>query len=125
MSITLTKSPANPRGVVGYTVDLVKRCCAPCGDGEHADDGTGTPCRCCGARPAFDVVGFVIAAESGDLSPMEYLEGLGHLVRSGMIWNLQGSWQRAAISAIDGGLVDSDTGNLTDYAIEVLGANLT
>lgn len=27
-------------------------CCAPCQDGEHADDGTGTPCQCCGAPAA-------------------------------------------------------------------------
>lgn len=73
------------------------------------------------AAPApFDVVGFIIAAETGDLSPLEYLEGIGHLIRTGTVWGLQGSWQRAAQSCVQAGFLDRTTGNLTDEGVEYL-----
>lgn len=68
----------------------------------------------------FDVVGFIIDAESGNLSAMETLEGFGVLLRTGLISGLQGSWQRAVRDAVEGGLLTPD-GNLTDHAIAALG----
>lgn len=71
-------------------------------------------------EPTFDVVGFIIDAESGNLSAMETLEGLGHLIRTGLISGLQGAWQRAAADAVEGDLLTPD-GNLTDHALAALG----
>lgn len=67
----------------------------------------------------FDVVGFVIAYESGETSMLEALEGFGHLIRTGQAWSLQGSYGRTARALIDGGLLAED-GNLTDLALDRL-----
>ena len=53
-------------------------------------------------RP-FDVVGFIIEAESGELEREDFAAGVQHLIDSGIIFQLQGSWQRTAQAMIDAG----------------------
>lgn len=82
-------------------------------------------CRACkgsGVAQAerFDIVVAIMAVEDGTASPLETLETLGHLIRTGTIASLQGSWQRMAADAIAGDLLTPD-GNLTDHAIAALG----
>ena len=68
----------------------------------------------------FDVVNFIIAAENGELGPLETLEGFGHLVKTGLVNGLQGSWQRAVREAIMNDLITED-GDLTDTARATFG----
>jgi len=51
----------------------------------------------------FDVVSFIVDAEDGILSEEEFYTGLQEMIDSGIVWSLQGTWQRAAEQAIDGG----------------------
>jgi hypothetical protein len=53
----------------------------------------------------FDAVGFIMSMEGcgGELSAEEIVDGYQHLIDSGMIFSLQGSWQRAAQAMIDAG----------------------
>jgi hypothetical protein len=48
-------------------------------------------------------VDFIIAAEEGNLSEEEVYAGLQKMIDDGTVWHLQGSWQRAAQSAIESG----------------------
>jgi len=66
----------------------------------------------------FNAVGFVMSYESGDLKPSEVIVGMSELTKSGDIWNLQGSYGRAARSFIDGGLFEDD-GALTELGQEI------
>lgn len=63
----------------------------------------------------MDLLNFVIACEEGDVSPSEYLEGMAHLIATGLVWELQGSWQRAAAGLIEQGIIDC-TGNVLQEA---------
>lgn len=67
----------------------------------------------------FNVVGFLIAYESGEASPLEVIEGFSHLIRTGQAWTLQGSYGRAARTLIDNGMLTAE-GGITDDAIEYL-----
>lgn len=67
-----------------------------------------------------DLVGAIMAVEEGTASPLETLETLGYLIRSGIINTLQGSWGRAAAEAIRSGFLDY-SGNLTQHAVDALG----
>lgn len=53
----------------------------------------------------YDVVGNIIAYESGELTADEIITLFQHLVDSGMAWTLQGSYGRTAQSLIDAGYV--------------------
>jgi len=53
----------------------------------------------------FDVVGFVIGFENGELDETEVIEGFQHLVDSGLAWQLQGMYGRFATDLIEQGLV--------------------
>lgn len=46
--------------------------------------------------PEFDPVEFVMLYEVGELDEEDVIDGFQHLVKSGMIWSLQGSYQRTA-----------------------------
>lgn len=52
----------------------------------------------------FDEVGFIIDFEGGTLSDEEIIEGFQHLIDSGVVWKLQGSYGRMAKSLIEAGL---------------------
>jgi len=51
----------------------------------------------------FDVVGFIIDFESGELSDDELIEGFQHLIDTGTVWQLQGFYGRTAQTLIDAG----------------------
>lgn len=53
---------------------------------------------------AFDSFGFIMAVEGGEVTAEEYREGMQHLIDSGLVWQLQGSWGRAAMAAINQGI---------------------
>ncbi len=54
---------------------------------------------------AYNTVGGIIAFESGELDQDAVVEFFQHLVDSGIVWQLQGSYQRTACNLIDAGLV--------------------
>jgi hypothetical protein len=51
----------------------------------------------------FDAVAFIMDAEGGELEWDSYLGGMGEMIARGIVWKLQGSWQRAARNLIDAG----------------------
>jgi hypothetical protein len=61
-----------------------------------------TPSR----RRRFDPVAFIMAVEMGDddMTPQEWAEGMTAMIDSGIIWHLQGSWQREGQAFIASGL---------------------
>lgn len=68
----------------------------------------------------MDLVGSIIAYENGELSARKTLELFGHLIRTGAAWSLQGSYGRTAAAFIEEGLLDPETGDITDLAVERL-----
>lgn len=53
----------------------------------------------------FDTVGFIIDFEGGNiLEDEEIIEGFQHLIDTGVVWTLQGSYGRMAADLIDRGL---------------------
>lgn len=55
---------------------------------------------------AFDVVGFINAYEAGgNMTQEEMIRGFQHLLDSGLVWQLQGSYQRMATSLLEAGLI--------------------
>lgn len=57
---------------------------------------------------------FIMAAESGELEAEEYLDGLAEMIKDGTVWQLQGSWQRAAYYAVEMGFI-SPEGDVLRY----------
>ena len=55
------------------------------------------------ARKPYDTVGGIMAFESGELDREETIELFQHLLDSGVIYQLQGSYQRTAQQLIDSG----------------------
>lgn len=53
-----------------------------------------------------DLIGQIIAYESGELSFEDTIDLFSELVRSGMAWNLQGRYGRAAQRLIEAGVLD-------------------
>ena len=51
----------------------------------------------------FDVVGFVLDYEVGALNDEDTIAGFQHLINTGMVWNLQGSYGRMAKQLIEAG----------------------
>lgn len=68
-----------------------------------------------------DPLHFIIAAEEAPelMEVSEYVEGMAGLIRSGVIYSLQGSWQRAAQAMIDTGVLDH-AGNIDQDALDAL-----
>jgi hypothetical protein len=52
----------------------------------------------------FDEVSFIMEFEGGDLTFEEVIIGFQHLIDSGTVWQLQGSYGRIAASLLDQGL---------------------
>lgn len=55
-----------------------------------------------------DLVGKIIAYESGELDDAGTLELFGELIASGQAWQLQGSYGRTAAALIDAGLISPE-----------------
>ena len=51
----------------------------------------------------FDEVGFIMQFERGEVSFDELTDGFQHLIDSGIVWKLQGSYGRTAESLIEQG----------------------
>ena len=51
----------------------------------------------------FDLVGFVMDYESGQLDEDAIIEGFQHLIDDGSVWELQGHYGRMANSLIEAG----------------------
>jgi hypothetical protein len=64
----------------------------------------------------MDTLTFIMTVESDldSLTVEEYVDGMAEMVKSNMAWNLQGSWGRAAMALIDGGIVN-DRGEVIAY----------
>ena len=51
----------------------------------------------------FNVVGFIMAFESGEATDEQIISGFQTLIDNGMVWNLQGVYGRTARALIDQG----------------------
>lgn len=74
---------------------------------EFRDDPDSEPCQQRGTvamTKRFDVVDFIIAYEQGDTDEDETIAGFQHLIDSGTVWSLQGSYGRMAMALIEQGL---------------------
>jgi hypothetical protein len=54
----------------------------------------------------FDLVGSIIAFESGELDDAGTLTLFANLVKTGQAWSLQGSYGRTAAALIDAGYIN-------------------
>lgn len=69
----------------------------------------------------MDQLAFIMAVESDpeSLTTEEYVEGMAGMIRTNIAFNLQGSWGRAAMALIEGGIVDR-RGNVNQDALDAL-----
>jgi hypothetical protein len=59
----------------------------------------------------ISLVDKIIAFENGDMDTNQVLEFFGELIKTGLAWNLQGSYGRTAVALIDEGFLDKN-GNI-------------
>jgi len=52
----------------------------------------------------FDMVGFIIAYEDGELEQDDIVDGFQYLIDAELVWSLQGSYGRMAVALIEAGL---------------------
>lgn len=55
-----------------------------------------------------DIVGKIVEYESGEMSMDEIIEFFADLIKSGMAWQLQGSYGRTAASLIEAGYITEE-----------------
>lgn len=53
---------------------------------------------------SFDLVGQIMAYESGELDQDETVQLFQHMIDDGTVWHLQGSYGRMAVRLIEAGL---------------------
>jgi len=82
--------------------------------GEHSHCHPASYCRI----PTADMAAY----ERGELSTLQTLELFGVLIRSGKLWDLPGRYSRGADELIGSGLLDPETGSLTDLALDMVAA---
>jgi hypothetical protein len=56
----------------------------------------------------YDVTGAIIDFEMGELDDQGILDLFSHLIKTGLAWQLQGSYGRAAADLIEGGIIGQD-----------------
>ncbi len=56
----------------------------------------------------FDLVGYIMDYESGEITDKRILELIAHLIKTGQAWTLQGHYGRTAEQLIDGGYFNKD-----------------
>lgn len=66
-----------------------------------------------------DLVGQIMAYESGELSNAEMLDLFSELIRSGTVWGLQGSYGRTANALIESAIL-TPLGEITQYGHDLL-----
>jgi hypothetical protein len=66
-----------------------------------------------------DLVGKIMAWEEGRMSPKETVRFFGELVKSGMVWKLQGVYGRTAVRLIEQGYI-TNTGKVNKKKLESL-----
>ena len=54
-------------------------------------------------KEKFDIVGFCMDFEAGELEADEVIPGFQHLIDSGYAWKLQGTYGRTAVALIEMG----------------------
>lgn len=65
-------------------------------------------------RSDMDTIDAIMEYEAGTLSAVATIELFAELVRTGMAWQLQGHYGRAAASLIENGALDSEGNILLD-----------
>lgn len=55
-----------------------------------------------------DTVTKIVAYESGEMSDIEILDFFAEMIKSKLVWQLQGSYGRTAAELINAGLVDNE-----------------
>lgn len=63
-------------------------------------------------------INLIIRYEQGEASPAEMLELFAGLIKSGMAWQLQGSYGRQAATFIEAGLITPE-GEITDAGHDI------
>lgn len=66
-----------------------------------------------------DLVGQIIAYESGEMSNAEMLDMFSELIKSGTVWTLQGSYGRTANALIESAIL-TPAGEITQYGHDLL-----
>jgi len=61
----------------------------------------------------YDAVMIVVGAQKPE-SPVEYLEAIAHLIKTGMAWTLQEFFGRTCVPYIEGGIISSEGEILID-----------
>jgi hypothetical protein len=59
-------------------------------------------------RENINLVDSIMAFEDGELGPEETLFLFSHLVKTGLAWQLQGTYGRAAADLINRGILNND-----------------
>lgn len=60
----------------------------------------------------MDIVDRMIAFECGDIDEAGILQLFSELIKSGMVWTLQGSYGRTASALIEAGYISEDGENI-------------
>ena len=53
----------------------------------------------------FDALSFIVGYEAGELSEPEVIDGFQHLLDTGLVWQLQGSYGKTATAYLEAGLI--------------------
>lgn len=64
----------------------------------------------------MDALSFIMDYEDGSIEDEgRVIDGFAGLIKSGMVWSLQGHYGRTAASLIENGIIDSEGNVLLDF----------